>query len=98
MNTENKPTKVIVLPVTECQGASINVPADCLSLYSQLRTEQLRTLTDLLHCKMAGFDLQLTDSDVSNLTGLVNQLAAEANAICNHYAYPDEQSGKDGAA
>lgn len=88
----------IVLPVSEFRDCAIHVAPDCLGVYAQLRSEQLRMLADLLHCKAAGFEIKISDAAVFPLSGIVNQLATEVAAIADHYACIDPKSGKDGEA
>lgn len=89
-------SNVIVLPVAEFRDCSVHVAPDCLSSYALLRAAQLRMLADLLHCKTAGFGIEITDKDVPHLTCLVNQLSAETSAIVDYYALA-VVDGKDGA-
>jgi hypothetical protein len=98
MSDRNQATETIILPVAEFRDASIHVAADCLAGYALIRANQLRTISEIVHCKISGFNVEISEGDVLTLIGLISQLSAETTTILDHYALKDPESGKDGGA
>jgi hypothetical protein len=62
-------------------GATITIPIDQVSVYATTKAGQLASLNKLIHDHTAGFQIELTESDMFAFTGLASELAHACSKV-----------------
>jgi hypothetical protein len=66
---------------TDAQGATVSIPRNEMAVYAAIRTEQLSTLTSLIHDQVAGNQIELSEIDLTHLASLASELAHASKKI-----------------